>query len=137
MVKCLLIIFFSLCSLHSFSQSDSTCLDRRPLPVAGVKATIKGYKFANEVDVKRSFFRKNFSLTLSDNSYEIVGFEFFYNSEEGDVHNGTVCSENVLIAKYPVFNYLKEGGLFEFTNITIEKDGIKYHVAGFLVFPVD
>ena len=137
MVKYLVIIFFSLCSLVSFSQSDTTCVSRSPLPEAGVKATIKGYRFASELDVRRSFFRNNFSLALSDSSYEIVGFEFYYTSEDGVAYNGMVCDENVFIAKYPVFSFLKEGGLFEFRNITIEKAGIKYHTPGFLVFPVD
>ena len=137
MVKYLVIIFFSLCSLVSFSQSDITCLSRSPLPETAVKATIKGYRFANELDVKKSFFRNNFSLALSDSSYEIVGFEFYYTSEEGVAYRGTVCDEIVLIAKYPLFSFLKEGGFFEFTNITIEKAGIKYHSPDFLVFPRD
>ena len=137
MVKYLVIIFFSLCSLVSFSQSDTTCHSRSPLAEAGVKATIKGYNFTNELDVRRSFFRKNFSLALSDSTYEIVGFEFYYTSEDGVAYHGTVCDENIFTAKYPVFNYLKEGGFFQFTNITIEKGGIKFHTPGFLVFPVD
>ena len=137
MIKCLVIIFFSLCSLVSFSQSDTTCVSRSSLPQAGVKATIKGYSFTNELDVRRSFFRKNFSLALSDSSYAIVGFEFYYNSEEGVAYRGMVCDEDVFIAKYPFFSYLKEGGFFEFTNITIEKAGMKFHTPGFLVFPVD
>jgi hypothetical protein len=137
MVKYLVIIFFSLCSLVGFSQSDTTCVSRNPLPEAAVKATIKGYSFANEIDVRRSFFRKNFSLALSDSSYDIVGFEFYYNSEEGVTTHGMVCDANVLIAKYPFFSFLKEGGFFEFTNITIEKAGIKYHTPDFLVFPID
>ena len=137
MVKYLAILFFSTCSLVSFSQSDTTCLSRGPLPEAGVKATIKGYRFANELDVRRSFFRTNFSLALSDSSYEIVGFEFYYTSEDGRTYRGTVCDENLFIAKFPVFSFLKEGGFFEFTNITIEKAGIKYHSPDFLVFPRD
>ena len=137
MVKYLVIIFFSLCSLVSFSQSDTTCVSRSFLPEAAVKATIKGYSFANEIDVRRSFFRKNFSLALSDSSYEIVGFEFYYNSEEGIAYHGMVCDENVFIAKYPFFSFLKEGGFFEFTNITIEKAGMKYHTPSFLVFSID
>jgi hypothetical protein len=137
MVKYLVIIFFSLCSLVSFSQSDTTCHSRSPLPEAGVKATIKGYRFTNELDVRRSFFRKNFSLALSDSTYEIVGFEFYYTSEDGVAYHGTVCDENIFTAKYPVFSYLKEGGFFQFTNITIEKAGIKFHTPSFLVFPVD
>jgi hypothetical protein len=110
---------------------------RRALPVAGVKATIKGYDFSRELDVKRNALKRNFSLTLSDNSYEIVGFEFYYDSEEGDVYNRTVCGENILIAKYSIFNTLRPGGLFEFRNITIERAGIKYHVPDFLVFPTE
>src|SRR5215211_7367456 len=106
MLKCIIIIFCSLCSLLCFSQSDTTCLVRRPLPEARVKATIKGYSFANELDVRMNSLKKNFSLTLSDNSYEIVGFEFYYNSDEGDVYHRTVCGENVFIAKYPLFNTL-------------------------------
>ena len=137
MTKHLVVLFFSLCSLVSFSQSDTTCLSRSPLPEAGVKATIKGFRFTNELDVRRSFFRNNFSLVLSDSTYEIVGFEFYYTSEDGVAYNGMVCDENVFIARYPVFSFLKEGGLFEFKNITIEKAGIKYHTPGFLVFPVD
>ena len=137
MLKCVIIIFCFLCSLPCFSQLDTTCLSRRPLPEAGVKATIKGYNFANNVDVRMNSLKKNFSLTLSDNTYEIVGFEFSYDSEEGDFYHKTVCGENVFIATYPVFRYLKKGGLFEFTNITIQKAGIKYHVPDFLVFPVD
>jgi hypothetical protein len=123
--------------LVSFSQSDTTCVSRSSLPQAGVKATIKGYSFTNELDVRRSFFRKNFSLALSDSSYTIVGFEFYYNSEEGVAYRGMVCDENVFIAKYPFFSSLKEGGFFEFTNITIEKAGMKFHTPGFLVFPID
>ena len=137
MLRFVIIIFCSLCTLPCFSQLDTTCLSRRSLPEAVVKATIKGYSFARELDVKLNSLKKNFSLTLSDNSYEIVGFEFYYNSEEGDIHHRTVCGENVLIANYSLFNNLKNGGLFEFTNITIEKAGIKYHVPDFLVFPVD
>lgn len=137
MAKCLVIIFFLLCSLVSFSQSDTTCISRSSLPDAGVKATIKGYSFANELDVRRSFFRKNFSLALSDSSYAIVGFEFYYTSEEGVTYRGTVCDEDIFIVKYPLFSSLKEGGFFEFTNITIEKAGMKYHTPGFLVFPID
>ena len=137
MIKYLVVLFFSLCFLQGFSQSDTTCLSRSPLPEAGVKATIKGYRFTNELDVRRSFFRNNFSLALSDSTYEIVGFEFYYTSEDGVAYNGMVCDENVFIAKYPVFSFIKEGGLFEFKNITIEKAGIKYHTPGFLVFPVD
>lgn len=137
MIKYLVILIFSLCSLDSFSQSDTTCHSRNPLPEAGVRATIKGYRFTNELDVRRSFFRKNFSLALSDSTYQIVGFEFYYTSEDGVAYHGTVCDEDVFIAKYPVFSFLKEGGLIEFTNITIEKAGIKYHTPDFLVFPVD
>ena len=137
MVRFVIIIFCSLCSLPCFAQFDTTCLSKRPLPEAGVKATIKGYRFTNELDVRRSFFRNNFSLALSDSTYEIVGFEFFYTSEDGVAYNGMVCDENVFIARYPVFSFIKEGGLFEFKNITIEKAGIKYHTPGFLVFPVD
>lgn len=137
MIKCALILFCSLCSLFGFSQSDTICVVRRALPVAGVKATIKGYDFSRELDVKRSALKRNFSLTLSDNSYEIVGFEFYYDSEEGDVYNRTVCGENILIAKYSIFNTLRPGGLFEFRNITIERAGIKYHVPDFLVFPTE
>ena len=121
----------------SFSQSDTTCVSRSSQPDAGVKATIKGYSFANELDVRRVFFRKNFSLALSDSSYVIVGFEFYYTSQEGVTYRGTVCDEDVFIAKYPLFSYLKEGGFFEFTNITIEKAGMKYHTPSFLVFPID
>ena len=137
MIKTLIIIFCSLCSLAGFSQSDTTCLVRGQLPEAGIRATIKGYSFANEVDVRRSFFRKNFSLALSDSTYEIVGFEFYYTSEDGIDYHGAVCDENVFIAKYPVFSFLKEGGFFEFRNITIEKAGIRFHTPNFLVFPVD
>lgn len=137
MTKYLVVLFFSLCSFVSFSQSDTTCLSRSPLPEAGVRATIKGFRFTNELDVRRSFFRNNFSLALSDSTYEIVGFEFLYTSEDGVSYYGAVCDENIFIAKFPVFSLLKEGGLFEFRNITIEKAGIKYHTPGFLVFPVD
>lgn len=137
MAKYLIVIFFSLCSLVSFSQSDTTCVSRGYLPEAGVKATIKGYSFASELDVRRSFFRNNFSLALSDSSYELVGFEFYYTSEEGVTYRGSVCDENVFITKYPFFSSLKEGGFFEFKNITIEKAGIKYHTPDFLVFPRD
>ena len=137
MIKYLVVLFFSLCFLQGFSQSDTTCLSRSLLPEAGVRATIKGYRFTNEVDVRRSFFRSNFSLALSDSTYIIVGFEFYYTSEDGVAYHGTVCDENIFIAKYPVFSFLKEGGLFEFINITIEKAGIKYHTPSFLVFPVE
>ncbi len=137
MVKYLAILFFSLCSLVSFSQSDTTCLSRSPLPESGVKATIKGYGFTNQLDIRRSFFRSNFSLALSDSAYEIVGFEFYYTSEEGLAYRGMVCDEHVFIARFPVFPLLKEGGFFEFKNITIEKAGIKYHAPDFLVFPRD
>lgn len=137
MIKYLVTLFFSLCSLVSFSQSDTTCVSRSSLPEAAVKATIKGYSFANELDVRRSFFRKNFSLALSDSTYDIVGFEFYYTSEEGTAYHGMVCDDNVFIAKYPFLSFLKEGGYFEFTNITIEKAGIKYHSPSFMVFPMD
>ena len=137
MVKYLIIIFFSLCSLVGFSQSDTTCVSRGSLPEAAVKASINGYCFTSELDDRRSFFRKNFSLALSDSTYDIVGFEFYYNSEEGVAYHGMVCDENVFIAKFPFFSFLKEGGFFEFTNITIEKAGIKYHTPDFLVFPID
>lgn len=137
MAKYLVMVFFSLCSLVSFSQSDTTCVSRSPLPETAVKATIKGHRFASELDVRRSFLRNNFSLALSDSSYEIVGFEFYYNPEEGAAYRGMVCDENIFIAKFPFFSSLKEGGFFEFTNITIEKAGIRYHTPGFLVFPID
>jgi hypothetical protein len=137
MTKYLAVLFFSLCSLVGFSQSDSTCLSRSPLPEAGVRATIKGFRFINEVDVRRSFFRSNFSLALSDSTYDIVGFEFYYTSEDGIAYTGTVCDKDVFIVRYPIFGLLKEGGLFEFRNITIEKAGIRFHTPNFLVFPVD
>lgn len=137
MTKFLAVLFFSLCCLVGFSQSDSTCLSRSPLPEAGVRATIKGFRFTNEVDVRRSFFRSNFSLALSDSTYDIVGFEFYYTSEDGIAYTGTVCDKDVFIARYPFFGLIKEGGLFEFRNITIEKSGIRFHTPNFLVFPVD
>lgn len=141
MIKCAVTIFCFLCSLLCFSQSesgsDTICLERRALPEAEIKATIKGYRFANEVDVRRATLKSNFSLTLSDKSFEIVGFEFYYYSEEGDAYQRTVCGENMLIAKYPIFNTLRPGGLFEFTNITVEKGGIKYRVPAFMVFPTE
>ena len=101
MKKYLVVLFFSFCSFVSFSQSDTTCLSRSPLPEAGVKATIKGYRFASELDVRRSFLRNNFSLALSDSSYEIVGFEFYYNPEEWAAYRGNVCDENVFIDTFP------------------------------------
>jgi len=137
MVKYLATVFFSLCSLVGFSQSDTSCVSRGNLPEAGVKATIKGYRFDHELDIRRSFFRSNFSLVLSDSSYQIVGFEFYYTSDEGAAYRGAVCDETVFIARYPLFSLLKEGGFFEFRNITIERAGIKYHTPDFMVFPVD
>jgi hypothetical protein len=32
---------------------------------------------------------------------------------------------------------LRKGGLFDFTSITFEKNGIKHHAANFIVYPIE
>ena len=137
MIKYTFTLFCLLCSVLCFSQEDTSCVERRPLPEAGIKATIKGYNFANELDVKRTRLKTNFSLLLSDRSFEVIGFQFSYYPEEGDVYTSTVCGEDLFVARHLIFNFLRPGGFFEFTNITVEKGGLRYHVPNFMVFPID
>ena len=117
-----------------FSQSPDTCLVRLPLPQVGIKATIQGYSFTRDLYINKDSLKRIFSLILSDDSYQILGFEFYYDSEDGDIYHKIVCGPKIFIEKYSVFKNLKKGGIFDFASITIEKAGIRYHAPNFLVY---
>ena len=145
-MKMYLILLFWIFAVVSVKSQVSDSL-YKTLKVAPVRAYFQGYlKSTNEdgssesFEMRTSYFKQDFSLSLSDTTYKVSGYSFTFDMPTGDII--TIRSKNEVVKiegnKYAVyFKELNSKCLVAVDNIILIRDGKYFKGKSFLCKLVD
>ena len=115
----------------SNGQKKDTCVCLEQS--VNVIAYIKGFPFPNKNSIQQDSLKDGFSLDLSDNSYRIVGFKFLYEFPADPFYEEVVKGNKATTRQFPFLSNMPGHGEghFEFSCITLEKNGKLYNAKRF------
>jgi hypothetical protein len=142
MLKYLILLYFCFLFNKGISQDSGGICDSSIK--APIRAYFEGYSYKYEdgsgfeiFRMERSYFKKEFRLSLSDSSYRIIKFSFTTNLANGDLLEIIGGGEGIKVDrdKYTeLLHKITRRSLISVDNIIVSKNGQCYKVPSFVCY---
>ncbi|RYE51014.1 MAG: hypothetical protein EOP48_18850 [Sphingobacteriales bacterium] len=127
LIRLMLTLLTTSVSPQCFCQSDWDIVkEAKALPIANIKATVKGFAFDKTVYISKDTLNKGFTIELQDPSFKIVFFRLYYLCEDCDIWVKTIYDNKVTVKDAPILKGLKKGEILGCTLFKVEKAGKFY-----------
>jgi hypothetical protein len=141
MTRYLAVLFFCFLFNKGISQDSAAVCDSQRL--TSVKAYFEGYSYKYEdlgteiFKMERSYFKKNFRLSLSDSSYRVVKFSLVTDLANGDLLEIVGDKDGIKFDKSDytkLLSKMTKHSLVAIDNIIVSKNEQCYRLAAFVCY---
>ncbi len=106
--------------MTSLSQVKDTVICKG-LNQVNILTTLSNYEFSSKLlNASKESIVNGFEITLSDNTYKILGFRAYYLGDDCDIYYKDILGKIVTKNNFPILNRVKDG-LIEIECVTISK----------------
>lgn len=121
----LLISCFILIGQWSSAQKDTLLC--KGLQRISISASIQNIPFTSDsISISTGSIRNGFKLSILDQSFAIIGYWAYYETDDNDVYFRIIYGDSVDQNNFPILKNAKKGALIILECINLKKDKARY-----------
>ena len=93
-------------------------------------------QFAKPINISVDSIRSGFQLNLSDNSFEIIGFRAYYETDDSDIYYKDIFGNSANQTNFHILKNAKKGALVTIECINLKKEKARYTSKPIVIFLV-